>query len=314
MNLLLVRCEARLRQLLIFCLILLPTWLADAANPTFPSNFYVNTGITIPFPLYGAVSQSGFIYSSNSSGQLRIDNFFMGNRLTFLADIGLRRGYVIEDGAGSSYKAARSSCRSFKMGGGVVAFGVPERFVKHAEPTLVRGVEVVHYSGFDRDRSGPLQEVHYFVRNMTVRPLPKSQATRGGSVFTLPWRVQTKRSGRALREVAGAPTTLPNWRYFGGPFLDEVAVLVGSYAAHLERLMWDTSVTVDFYNFVPEAPDPSVFAVPANCEEVNAQSAGGDVDISLAQRLLVDLSFYTTEGRQLLQEKSATEAGPTRHA
>ncbi|EKG07517.1 hypothetical protein TCSYLVIO_001351 [Trypanosoma cruzi] len=274
----------------------------------FPPSFFVTTGTTIPFPLATPVAQSGAIYVSNKTKQLRIDNFFLGSQYSFIADGERRRGYVLESHApgsfGASYEGKGSFCRTFKMTGDVTSFGVPDEFLKHAEGNLVRGVEVTRYTGYDRDSTGPLQQVDYYVRNMTFKLPGEKKGTVEEFVFTIPWRVQTQRQQKALKELTGAPVTVPNWRYFGGPFFDEVITPDEPFVTHLQRLMEDTIVTVDFYNFVPIAPDPSVFKVPSDCEEVDAGTASSNVDISLAQRLLVDLSFYTTAGRQTLREKS----------
>ncbi|ORC92274.1 uncharacterized protein TM35_000044880 [Trypanosoma theileri] len=283
------------------------TFVADAVLVPFPPNFYVTIGTTIPFPLSTPVAQSGAIYLSNQTRQLRIDNFFLGSQYSFIADGIRRRGYILETHAPGSFgeqnEGKRSFCRTFEMAGDVSTFGVPEGFVKHAEKNLVRGVEVVGYTGYDRDSSGPMQQVEYYVRNVTFRLPGRVKGTTEDVVFTIPWRIQTRRQQQALKELTDSPVTVPNWRYFGGPFFDEVVMPDEPFTNELERLMGDTTVTVDFYNFVPIVPDPSVFSVPSDCEEAVAEPTS-NVDITLAQRLLVDLSFYTTAGRQVLGEKS----------
>ncbi|KAH9601762.1 hypothetical protein LSM04_007168 [Trypanosoma melophagium] len=292
------------------CLLLLLAYafVAGAVLVPFPPSFYVTIGTTIPFPSSTPVAQSGSIYVSNRTKQLRIDNFFLGSQYSFIADGIQRRGYVIENHAPGSFgeqnEGKRSFCRTFKMAGDVSTFGVPDEFVRHAEVNLVRGVEVVGYTGYDRDSTGPLQQVDYYVRNVTFRLPGNVKGTSKEVVFTIPWRVQTRRQQNALKELTDSPVTVPNWRYFGGPFFDEVVMPDKPFTTELQRLMGDTTVTVDFYNFVPITPDPSVFSVPSDCEEAAAEPTTSNMDITLAQRLLVDLSFYTTAGRQVLEEKS----------
>lgn len=294
-------------QLLLF---LAHVCVVGAVLVPFPPSFYVTIGTTIPLSSSLPVAQSGAVYVSHRTGQLRIDNFFLGSQYSFVADGARRRGYVFESHAPGSFGAAReggggggSFCRAFAMVGGVANFGVPDEFVKHAEPNLVRGVEVLRYTGYDRDSTGPLQQVDYYVRNVSFRLPGRAGDAVEEVTFTIPWRVQTQRRKEAPKEITDAPTTLPNWRYFGGTFFDEVAMPDEPFSTHLRRLMADTTVTVDFYNFVPSAPDPSVFAVPSDCEEMDAESTSSVVDISLAQRLLVDLSLYTAAGRQIFQAK-----------
>ncbi|KEG13280.1 hypothetical protein DQ04_01101010 [Trypanosoma grayi] len=285
---------------------LLCACVTQAVLVPFPPSFYVTIGTTIPFPSYTPVAQSGVIYVSNQTKQLRIDNFFLGSQYSFVADGVRQRGYVLENHAPGSLSAGREGkggfCRTFAMAGDVSKFGVPDEFLRHAEPTLVRGVEVLRYTGYDRDSTGPLQQVDYYVRNISFRLPTEVKGALQEVVFTIPWRVQTRRRQQEVKELTGAPSTVPNWRYFGGSFFDEVAMPGEPFTTALQRLMEDTVVTVDFYNFVPIAPDPSVFTVPSDCEEADAETMTSDVDISLAQRLLVDLSFYTTAGRQVLQE------------
>ncbi|RNF01721.1 hypothetical protein TraAM80_06905 [Trypanosoma rangeli] len=273
----------------------------------FPPSFFVTTGTTIPFLFSAPVAQSGAIYVSNRTRQLRIDNFFLGSQYSFIVDGARRRGYLLENYAPGSYGASRegkgSFCRTFKMTGDVASFGVPDEFLKHTEPSLVRGVEVLRYTGYDRDSTGPLQQVDYYVRNMSFKLPGERKGSVEEFVFSIPWRVQTRRQQQALKELTDAPITVPNWRYFGGPFFDELVMPDEPYYTHLQRLMEDTVVTVDFYNFVPIAPDPSVFIVPSDCEKTDAEAEGSNVDISLAHRLLVDLTFYSKAGREALQDK-----------
>ncbi|RNF14188.1 uncharacterized protein Tco025E_05939 [Trypanosoma conorhini] len=292
--------------LLVFILLAYASAVGAVLVP-FPPSFVVTTGTTIPFLFSTPVAQSGAIYVSNQTRQLRIDNFFLGNQYSFVVDAARRRGFLLEIYAPGSYAASyegkSSFCRTFKMAGGVASFGVPDEFLKHAEPSLVRGVEVARYTGYDRDSTGPLQQVDYYIRNMSFKLPGEGKAGVEEFVFTIPWRVQTQRQQQALKELTGAPATLPNWRYFGGPFFDELVMPEEPFDTHLRRLMEDTVVTVDFYNFVPIAPDPSVFTVPSDCQEVDAETASSKVDISLAQRLLVDLSFYSKAGRHTLRDK-----------
>lgn len=232
----------------------------------FPASYYVSTGTTIP--LHGtALAQSGAIFSHGPLGLLRLDQFHLGQQHTFIADNSRRRAYVFETGPPEGGRERQTRCHVFNAVGGVAALCIPRAAAEAGggEGCTVRGVPVRRYRGLDR-RNGPLLQVDHYVLNASAGGLG------GGAVGPLlvPWRMQSReRPAAELKGIAGAPLSVPNWRFFGQPMFDEVDFpLDGTAGGGTALAAWAAEsdpVTVDFYNFVPVAPDSSVFAVPDEC-------------------------------------------------
>jgi hypothetical protein len=268
----------------------------------FPAQFYVNIGTTIPIA-DDPVAQSGSMYVDLPAQMIRIDNFWHGNSRTFVADMTRQRGYVINNG----------ECKVLRLTGRLRPYGVPQVCLRDDDLYLVRGVSVVRYSGVEH--GDYLQQVDYFVRNATIHPSPvvfdgssgdpgtapsnKESSSSAASVpYILPWRILSRRSHR--KELRAPPVkNVPNWRFFGEP-MDEL-VQMGEFSSALETMVDDVPITVDFYNFVPAAPDPHVFMPPTSCAEPPTEEFSHDVDIVVTQRLLVDLSFNTAHGRRVME-------------
>ena len=261
----------------------------DGLSVRFPSQFYVNVGTTIPLH-DDPVAQSGSMYVDLPNQMIRIDNFWLGNSRTFVADMARQRGYVVNNG----------ECKVLKLTGKLMPYGVPQFCLRDDDMYLVRGVGVARYSGVEHGDT--LQHVDYFVRNVTaVKSFTfgdEGPTTDESSSYAMPWRILSRRS---LRKELRAPPAknVPNWRFFGEP-MDEL-IQLGEFSSALEMAVDNIPVTVDFYNFVPAAPDPHVFVPPASCVEPPAEEFPHDVDIVVTQRLLVDLSFNTAHGRRVME-------------
>ena len=286
-------------------------------QPKFPPQFVVSTGTTIPFgAAIDPVAQSGTIYYDAINNRARVDNFWMGNTRSFIVNLedGKERGYLVSNINGGS------SCKTLKLTGRLAPFAVPSLSVRHADPKAVRGVPVNHFTSVEIDGVSTKQ-VDYYVKPM--RGLPIDAEAEESELYYVPWRIETARiTGR--RRIAPAPATnVPNWRFFGegeegatdeknpadgvgddNNNNDEEPTL--SHAL-ISRITEDAIFTVDFYNFVPITPDPSVFSPPATCSEPPSEEFDFDVDVQHTQRLLIDMSFNTQEGRRLHQ---ALNEGP----
>lgn len=282
-------------------------------QPKFPPQFVVSTGTTIPFgAAIDPVAQSGTIYYDAINNRARVDNFWMGNTRSFIVNLedGKERGYLVSNINGGS------SCKTLKLTGRLAPFAIPALSVRHADPKAVRGVPVNHFTSVEIDGVSTKQ-VDYYVKPM--RGLPIDAEAEESELYHVPWRIETARiTGR--RRIAPAPATnVPNWRFFGEPDEAEKNPADGvdggnnndgagnnnedeeptlSHAL-ISRITEDAIFTVDFYNFVPITPDPSVFLPPATCSEPHSEEFDFDVDVQHTQRLLIDMSFNTQEGRRL---------------
>ena len=295
--------------LFFFCVMLPFSSARRGFVEAFPDTFYVSVGTTIPFAGGSSdpVAQTGAIYVDGPGSRMRIDQFWMGSSRSFVADVKLKKGFVISNG----------ECKSFVLrGGDLDGFGVPQGYVRDEKAATVRGVEVRRYFGVDRGEY--LQEVEYFVRNVTF-VLPDSVPPPGGTeseqplerfTITMPWRIRSQRTARLA--IAAAPSTMPNWRVFGGPMMDELVRIDEPFSRAME-IVHRTPVTMDFYDFVPVTPDANVFAQPLDCPWIgdssdswsDADSGNSEhdvLDIFSACRLLLDLSFDTAHGREVIRE------------
>jgi hypothetical protein len=266
----------------------------------FPAQFYVNLGTTIPLH-EDPVAQSGSMYVDLLAQMVRIDNFWHGNSRTFVADMNAQRGYVVNNG----------ECKVLRLTGRLTPYGVPQHCLKDDDQYLVRGVSVARYSGVEHGDT--LQHVDYFIRNASMQSLSFGEGDGDHTTTTyynVPWRILSRRSLRKeLR--APPPKNVPNWRFFGEP-MDEL-VQMGEFSSALDSMVDNVPVTVDFYNFVPAAPDPHVFVPPATCAEPPTEEFSHDVDIVMTQRLLVDLSFNTAHGRRVMERlwnRQGSESAP----
>lgn len=223
----------------------------------FAESFSVDMGITLPLAggASGPVAQSGTLLVDSATHRVRVNHFYQGRQHTVLLDGGSRWVYVVETDPADG----GTRCTKWRTAGSVPhpSFCVPVSATADAEQMfLVRGVPVRRWSALDR-QDGPLAQVDYFVFNHS-----------GNAV---PWRTQIRlRPGAERREISGEAFSTPNWRFFGGPMYDEVAIRdeteprsdsLQPYVSELEVL------TVDFFNYLAAAPDPSLFAVPATCVE-----------------------------------------------
>lgn len=255
----------------------------DSCRVSFPESYYVSTGTTIPAMMHTpAVAQSGAIYVDGKKGLIRVDQFYQGRQHTFVADVRQHRAYVFQSGSLDYAKNTPSRCRVFAIEGSVGPLCIPSGFLLEEEPSLVRHVPVRRYTGLDRT-DGPLMQIDYYVLNVTTRQ----------GFMTVPWRIETKhRPGAELRQLTGAPVSMPNWRFFGAPMFDEVDYPLPEFEqpdndedtrSVMGYASESVSTTVDYYNFVTAVPDASVFVVPATCvsaEESWRSSGAADVDVT----------------------------------
>lgn len=279
-----------LRHLVALCLSLLLPLLVTGEDMIlqFPEQFFVSTGTTIPFKEVDPVAQSGNIYFDVPNSRMRIDNYWLGMTRSFIADMSKRKGYVINDGV----------CNTVALTGRLLRAGIPMSFMRDPELNVVRGVPVRHYAGMQSGDT--LQHVDYFVKQLNITALNEEGGEDVVATVTFPWRVLSRRTAR--KEISPPPADMPNWRFFGEPMMDEL-VAYDEPSKALERFSADVEVTVDFYNFVPIAPDPSLFTPPATCEDDTSDQSPNfayDVDLMTAQRLLVDLSFNSAQGIRLM--------------
>jgi hypothetical protein len=94
--------------------------------------------------------------------------------------------------------------------------------------------------------------------------------------------------------------------------MDELVRIDEPFSRAME-IVHRTPVTMDFYDFVPVTPDANVFAQPLDCPWIgdssdswsDADSGNSEhdvLDIFSACRLLLDLSFDTAHGREVIRE------------
>ncbi|CCW62012.1 unnamed protein product [Phytomonas sp. EM1] len=256
---------------LLLVLIIIPasTEQRDVGKPClveFPKKFHVTTGTTVPMRDAPPIAQSGAIYVDADAGLVRIDQFYLGLQHSFMADLNKKRAYVFERTYVNSTTSESNglTCRVFSTQGAIQPQCVPSGFSTHVESYLVRGVPVTRHTGFDRE-DGRLLQIDYYTLDTCLPSFGKFNN------FTTPWRIETRlRPGSELKEIAGAPFSTPNWRYFGQPMFDELAFPAASQGFSKEILPWVSEydpVTVDFYNFVPHTPDANVFVIPRECVE-----------------------------------------------
>ena len=292
-------------------------------RPQFPPQFIVSTGHTIPIGQSGPfdrgnidpISQSGQVFFDVINKKLRIDNDWMGHRRSFIADLGMKRGYVLNDGA----------CVTSVLTGDMVPFAVPASATREVDPSAVRSVFVEGWSNVERMATNPRDplfttttvhrggapaadssssgtqqprktmddesahreyiETIFYVRNMTWVQLgdPKTTTEDIAVEYTIPWRIHTQRTTRS--EIAMAPHhhwrnhERPNWRFFGEEEVegwgDELERKEPASGRQITRMLHDVRVTTDFFNFVPMVPDPSVFEPPAQCDVHTDAPTGG---------------------------------------
>lgn len=304
------------------------TATSPACVQGFPESFYVSTGTTVP-STDGAtpIAQSGGLFVNGRDGQVRIDQFYLGQQHSFIADRKTHRAYMFASDVPGSRKGGNANCHVFSTVGDTIALCIPTSFTHDTTAShIVRGVPVERFHGFDR-QDGPLLQVDYYVLNVSLTGVDGIV----GTPLLVPWRMQTReRPAAELKEIAGAPLSMPNWRFFGQPMFDEVdfPLYQRDPAGETEVTAWrgeSGPVTVDFYNFVPATPDAAVFTIPEACRRVeeaweanradgSSQSHpsdyNGDADrakgtaatatdfsgllrLSVAHRMLIDWSVYS---------------------
>jgi hypothetical protein len=264
---------------------------AAPTRPTLPDQFIVSTGTTLPIPDLEPVAQSGTIYFDRPNGRMRVDAFWMGTTRTLLVDIARQRAHIING----------ASCTTSAVTGALLPVSVPEAATRDHDKHAVRGVEVDRFHHIVREERD-LVHIEYLLRrsNVTVTAVSPELAESMPHYWT-PWRITSRRAER--REMIPAPDSPnPNWRFFGEDVSDAI-VRYGGDGRAIARLVRDVTATVDFYNFVPMTPDPSVFEAPdALCSGAPTAEHGEDFDLFTAQRHMMELSFNSEEGRRLMTQ------------
>lgn len=280
-----------MRQLLVICFLaalIAALAAADVAlkRPHLPDQFIVTTGTTMPFPDADPVAQSGAIYFDRRNGQMRIDTFWMGTQRSFIADTQRGRAHIISGG----------SCVTSYIKGKLVPVAVPAAAARDHDVNAVRGVNVDRYHHVVRDDD--LVHIDYFFRlsNFTV-----PGETGEAADYWVPWRVTSRRVER--QEMIAAPERPnPNWRFFGEP-IDDAIVRFGGSSRALTKLTRGLTVTVDFFNFVPMAPDPNVFETPeALCSDPPSATHKDDLELFQVQRQMTELSFNNEAGHRIMTQ------------
>lgn len=282
------------RLLEILCLFVFVTY-SGATLVTFPLQFRATVGTTIPLLNGEPIAQSGAIFYDALNNRFRVDSFWMNTSHSIIANFASGDYSVLNNGQCRRVKTAHVP-QSTSM----PKFGVPDGFMRHAELYAVRGVPTTRFSGVERGEY--LLQVDYFVRNMTMatQTVDREGTTRDTLQVPSLWRMQSQRSRR--KELRGPDGASPNWRWFGQP-MNELVVAEESYMNVVDRMVENVPITMDFFDFVPVMPDPNLFVPPTSCEIVSDDAHDDtkpDFHVFAAQRLLVDLSFFTPQGTKAI--------------
>ena len=288
----------------IFCF-LFSLSLCAGALVRFPDQFRASVGTTIPLLDTEPIAQSGAIYYDAIHNRFRVDSFWMNTSHSIIANFATGDYSVLSNGL-----CRRVRTKKMSHGATMPPFGVPDGFMRHADSFAVRGVPTYRFSGVERGEY--LMQVNYYIRNMTVAVETIDAEGVSHNELKIPslWRIQSQRSRR--RELRAPTATSPNWRWFGQP-MNELTVPDEPYMKSVDLLVENVPITMDFFDFVPTMPDPQLFILPRNCDLVNEEGHddGQDVNIFAAQRLLVDLSFFSRQGTQAVMNMHASRVEST---
>lgn len=303
------------------------------SNINFPPQFYVTTGTTIPFIGSDPVAQSGAIYYDEINQRVRVDNFWLGNQRSFVVDLGKERGYVLTNGQCSVLKLTGGLKRYGVPDGAIRSLDpVAVRGVPVLHYTAVEKEETIQLVDFFVRPMNlsfvydPEDLATEDVEEGDEKEMAERKAAAAASdakmredegAFFVPWQIKSKRLRQRTIAPSGFTSTnpLPNWRFFGEPMdelisADDAAeefgngpTIDGKYVPRgaVEKLVEDVTVTVDFFNFVPSKPSPSIFAMPTLCADQSPRAEFNyNVNVHQAQRLLVDMTFNSKQGRKLM--------------
>eukprot|EP01006_Ploeotia_vitrea_P060477 TRINITY_DN75982_c0_g1_i1.p1 TRINITY_DN75982_c0_g1~~TRINITY_DN75982_c0_g1_i1.p1 ORF type:complete len:296 (-),score=34.94 TRINITY_DN75982_c0_g1_i1:168-1055(-) len=252
----------------------------------FPQQFSVVVGTTVAQTNFDAIAQSGTIYFDYAQQRMRVDNWFLESRHTFLALYNQKKVYFINNG----------HCKFSAISEGeLLPYSLPTGSVKHSEPQMVRGGLVNHFEAAVPTEE-MLQKVDFYVKSInttTGRPRTTSQTTttptRG--IINIPWRTTYERSRRP--ELSGTPVR-------NGDEAGDVSFSpFGSAVAGPDIVR---QVISDYYNFNPTPPDDDIFIPPPICDQAAHDIFKGmdETDqVFSTQKRLVDLSLFEGERRFL---------------
>lgn len=292
----------------------------------FPENFIVTTGTTIPLTEGEPISQSGTVFLSLAEKKMRVDNRWMGKQRSFIVDMKKQRGFLFtNEASGGNFHCVASKIK----GGDLMPFAVPRYAEKISDSSnsrndpsaSVRHISTHgHFRMFEHDaesvNSKLLQHDFYVRQHNLTHMMP--DGTEVALSYYYPLRIETRAADR--KEIAPPPREKPNWRFFGSDLSEEDAVVNKKAAtttassssatnekgvvrkSDVQQLVHESIITIDFFDFVPIQPDPSIFDPPAQC---NSDFTNGefdhDVDPFEVQRHLTELSLATAAGDQVVE-------------
>ncbi|KAK7196871.1 hypothetical protein NESM_000628300 [Novymonas esmeraldas] len=263
----------------------------------FADSYSVSIATTQPVNGRAPMTQVGQLYVDEAAGGVRIEHVYQGRRTSFLVDNHrLRAFFFFTEESGDDDEAVdsapRQRCHVFHLPRRVAPFCVPRHYIRSPSESVVRGVAVARFTSVGRLERTPLVEQSFYVLTPSSS---SSSALSSSAVPPTPWRLELRaRPDLETRTLADLPHTPPNWRFFGHPMFDEVA-LSPAQETHLQT--WEPAydmLTLDFYDYYPTALAPEVFAVPPQCTAVlqadvrtGAGSGGEDGgDSAMAEPLL----------------------------
>ncbi|KPI86185.1 hypothetical protein ABL78_4738 [Leptomonas seymouri] len=251
----------------------------------FASSYFASIATTMPIADHPPLAQTGHLYVDRAAGLVRIDQFFRNQRATFLLDNRRLRGFLFfgerdfqrktaateaPEGDEDKGDGERRSCHVFYLSRKVAPFCVPQSYTVESLPSMVRGVATTRFTGMEGYPDMPLVEQYLYVVNSSASVNADVNASAAPpSLSFAPWRLEYRaRPDLEPQKIAGAPYTVPNWRFFGHPMFDE---LVLSSAQETPLQLWQPTVdllTIDFYDYYPLEHQEDTFAVPPECTAI----------------------------------------------
>lgn len=247
---------------------------ADSLHPNrscqiaFARTFYASVGTTVTLPGQPPATQSGRLYINQDADLSRWDQFYRGRQATFIVDSRKLRAYFFEDNP-SSDAVDSTTCSVFFLKRRLLPLCVLSSYQQDTTLHPIRGVPVTRFHGVERYNDLPMVEQSFFVFNRSTYTDVLGTAGAGAAGAEenfIPWRIQTEaRTDLEYARVAAAPSTLPNWRLFGQPMFDELALPFDWSTGVQPWTSASTILTIDFYDYYPMPLSDALFEVPASC-------------------------------------------------
>lgn len=259
----------------------------------FAPSYTVVMATTLPLPDRAPVTQVGQLYVDRVADAARVDHTYRGQRTSFLIDNHHLRAFLFYNEEDAEAGGVVQRCHVFYLPHKVAPLCVPRGYVVsrpsaaaaagsatatgRGGDSVVRGVPVTRFTAMDRYANTPLVEQNFYVLNVTDSTVG---AAAKPSMTTIPWRLELRaRPDLERTSINDVPHDPPNWRLFGHPMFDELAL---SPAQESQLQHWVPAydvLTVDFYDFFPTRLSPGLFDVPPQCTAVlrkTASSSTGD--------------------------------------